>query len=203
MKTANKIHFSGRTRKVAITGIFAAVAIVLMYLEIPLPLMPSFLKFDFSEIPVLIIGFALGPISAVVVELIKNLAHYPVSQSAGVGEIANFVMGCALVVPASVIYRLVKSRTGAIVGMITGTLTMTVVACVGNYFVMIPFYANVMGFPVAAIVGMAQSVGNKMVTDLWTLILFVFAPFNLFKGLVVSIIVLLVYKKISHLLHKT
>lgn len=198
----NRLHVSSTTRRIAITGIFSAVAIVLMYLEIALPLMPSFLKFDFSEIPVLIAGFALGPVTAIIIELIKNMAHMPVSQTSYVGELANFIMGCALVVPAAVIYKTMKKRTGAIIGMIVGTLTMTLTACLVNYFVMIPFYANVIGYPVSAFIEMANKAGNKLVVDLWTLILFVFVPFNLFKGFVVSLIVLLIYKKISHLLHK-
>lgn len=189
------------TRRLAVTGILAALAVVLMYLEFPIPLMPTFLKFDFSEIPVLIAGFALGPLSAVVVELIKNLAHYPVTQSAGVGELANFVIGCALVVPASLIYKYKRTRSGALIGLAAGTLIMTAVASIGNYFVMIPFYAKVIGFPMEAIFAAANAAGNKLVTDLWTLILYVFIPFNLLKGIVVSLVVLLIYKKISHLIN--
>jgi riboflavin transporter FmnP len=190
-----------RVRRIAVTGILAAVAIVLMYLEFPLPLMPSFLKFDFSEIPILLAGFALGPWSAVIAEFIKNLAHWPATQTAGVGEIANFVMGCAFVVPAALIYRHRKTKASALLGMAVGTVSLVLVGCLGNYFVMIPFYVKAMGFPLGAILGMAAQAGNKLATTLETLVVFVFAPFNLFKGAVISLIVLLVYKKISRLLH--
>lgn len=190
-----------RNNWIAKSGILAAAAIVLMFLEMPLPLMPVFLKFDFSEVPVLLAAFALGPISAVIVELIKNLVHLPFTQSGGVGEVANFFIGSAFVVPAAILYRRHKSKSGAIVGMVIGTLIMTLFASVVNYYVMIPFYIKVVGFPLEVIIGMSKEAGNKMVIDLKTLIVFVFVPFNLFKGFIVSLIVGLIYKRISRFLH--
>jgi len=197
-----KLTTRQKTNWIAKTGILAAAAIILMYMEFSLPLMPGFLRFDVSEIPVLLAAFALGPWSAVAIEFIKNVAHYPVSATAGVGEIANFVVGCAFVVPAGVIYRLHHSKKTAIVSMAAGTLMMTVVGCLANYFVMIPFYIKVFNMPIEAIVGITNETGNTLVNDLTTLIVFVFAPFNLIKGIVVSFIVALIYKRISPLLHK-
>ncbi|MHB1454357.1 MAG: ECF transporter S component [Saccharofermentanales bacterium] len=197
----NKMTSKQRNNWIAKSGILAAAAIVLMFLEMPLPLMPVFLKFDFSEVPVLLAAFALGPISAVIVELIKNLVHLPFTQSGGVGEIANFFIGSAFVVPAAILYRRHKSKSGAIVGMVAGTLFMTLFASVVNYYIMIPFYIKVVGFPLEVIIGMSKEAGNKMVIDLKTLIVFVFVPFNLFKGFVVSLIVGLIYKRISRFLH--
>lgn len=191
-----------KTNWIAKTGILAAAAIILMILEFPLPLMPGFLKFDVSEVPVLLAAFALGPWSAVIIELIKNLVHYPLSGTFGVGELANFIVGCAFVVPAGILYRLRHDKKTAILGMIVGTLSMTIVGCLMNYYFMIPFYVKAMNFPMEAIIEGAKAVGNLSVKDLPTLIVFVFAPFNLFKGIVVSFIVALIYKRISPLLHK-
>ncbi len=191
-----------RTNWIAKTGIMAAAAIILMILEFPLPLMPGFLKFDVSEVPVLLAAFALGPWSAVIIEFIKNLVHYPLSASFGVGEIANFIVGCAFVVPAGILYRLHRNKKTAIISMVAGTLSMTLVGCLMNYFIMIPFYVKAMSFPMEAIVNLANTAGNALVKDLPTLIVFVFVPFNLFKGAVVSFIVALIYKRISPLLHK-
>lgn len=198
----NKMTMKQKTNWIAKTGIMAAAAIILMFLEFPIPLMPAFLKFDFSEVPVLLAAFALGPWSAVIIEFIKNLAHYPLSSTAGVGEIANFVMGCAFVVPAGIIYRLSRSKKTAIISMVAGTLSLTLVGALSNYFVMIPFYIKAFNMPIEAIVGMANQVGNTIVKDFTTLIIYVFVPFNLFKGFIVSLVVGLIYKRISPLLHK-
>lgn len=190
------------SRWVAKTGVLAAVAIVLMYIEIMIPLMPSFLKFDFSEVAVLLAAFALGPTTAILIELIKNIAHLPASQSLYVGELANFVIGSLFVGTAGLIYKQMKSRKGAILALIGGTLAMTIGASLINYYFMLPFYIKVMEFPLEAIIGMTQAVGNTLVTSLGTLILYVFVPFNLFKGLVVSLMVGLLYKRLSPLLHR-
>ncbi len=191
-----------KTNWIAKTGILASAAIILMILEFPLPLMPGFLKFDVSEVPVLLAAFALGPWSAVIIEFIKNLAHYPLSSTFGVGELANFIIGCAFVVPAGILYRRHRDKKTAILGMLVGTLSMILIGSLMNYFFMIPFYVNVTGYPLAAIIDGAKAVGNMLVKDLPTLIVFVFVPFNLFKGIVVSFIVALIYKRISPLLHK-
>ena len=197
-----KMTVKQKTNWIAKTGILAAAAIILMILEFPLPLMPNFLKFDLSEIPVLVAAFAFGPWSAVLIEFIKNVAHYPLSGTAGVGEIANFIMGCSFTVTAGVFYRFHRSKSMAVTGMMAGTVLMTIVGCLANYFVMIPFYITVFGLPIEKIVAMTNATGNTLVKDLPTLIVFVFAPFNLIKGIVVSFIVAVIYKRISPLLHK-
>jgi riboflavin transporter FmnP len=190
------------THWVAKTGILAAIAILLMYIEMALPLMPSFLKFDFSEVAVLLAAFTLGPATAILVELIKNLAHLPTSQTMYVGELANFVIGSLFVGTAGLVYQKNKTRKGAFLAMAAGTIAMTAGASLINYFFMLPFYIQVMEFPLEAIIGMTQAVGNKLVTDLKSLILFVFVPFNLFKGIVVSLIVGVIYKRLSPILHR-
>jgi riboflavin transporter FmnP len=193
-----------RINWIAKSGILAAVAIVLMLIELQLPLMPDFLKFDFSEVPVVLAAFALGPVSAIFIELIKNLAHLIIKGPVafGIGQLSNFLVGCAFVIPAAILYRTYKTKVAAIFAMLVGTLTMVIFASVMNYFVMIPLYEKLMNFPLSVIIKIANVAGNTMVTDLKTLIVFVFVPFNLFKGAVVSFIVALVYKRVSPLLHK-
>ena len=117
------------TRKIAVTGIFTAMAVVLMYLEFNLPFMPPFLKFDFSELPVLIGSFALGPLYGVVIELLKNLIHLPVTATAGIGEMSNFITGSIFVGTAGFIYRKNRTRKGAIVSMPLFPLIVYPAAC--------------------------------------------------------------------------
>ena len=203
-KPAKNLSATNRSRIhwITKTGILTAVAVALMYLEFNIPLMPAFLKFDFSEIAVLLASFSMGPLTGILVELLKNLLHLPVTQTGGVGELANFIVGSSFVGTAGLIYRFMKSRKGAYLGMGAGIVVMTVIASLMNYFVMIPFYINLFGIDMQTIVGWCAAVGNNLVVDLPTLIVFVFVPFNLFKGIVVSAIVGLVYKRLSKLLHR-
>ena len=183
------------------TAMLAAIAVVLMLFEIPLPFAPSFYEIDFSEVPVLVGCFAMGPASGVAIELLKILLNFAINgtQTAGVGELANFLIGCGMVVPAGLIYKKVRSRKGAITGMVTGTLFMTIVGCFLNAFVLLPTYAKAFGMPLDALVGMGTAV-NSHITSLTTFVLFAVAPFNLLKGVLVSLIVFIIYKKISPIL---
>lgn len=188
----------GRVRKMAQVGMLAAIAVVLMLFEIPLPFAPSFYEIDFSEVPVMVGCFAMGPVAGAAIELIKILLNFAINgtTTAGVGEIANFLIGCALVVPAALIYRWKRTRTGAIIGMAAGTLIMTFVGCFLNVFVLLPTYAAAFGMPIDALVGMGTAV-NSSIDSLTTFVIFAVAPFNLLKGVLVSLIVFLIYKKIS------
>jgi riboflavin transporter FmnP len=182
-------------------AVLATLAFVFMILESSLPVFLPFLKFDISEIPVLLAGFTLGPLAAVLVEFIKNFLHLFVSGSGGVGELANFIMGIAFVVPASIIYRRHKSRLYAMIGLLTGIILMSVTAAFANYYVLIPFYAKLFHVPIDAIIGMGTGI-NSSILDLKTLIVYGVIPFNLFKGFVVSLLIMLIYKKLSPILHK-
>ena len=193
---------SGRAAWVAKTGILTAVAIVLMYLEFSIPLVPVFLKFDFSELAVLLASFSMGPLTGVVVEFLKNLAHLPVTHTGGSGELANFVVGAIFSGTAGLIYKYRRTKQGAILGMTVGTLTMTAASCLTNYFVMIPIYLRVFNIDLNVIVDMARNAGNPMVHDLRSLIAFVFVPFKLFKGFLIAVVTFLIYKKVSPLLHR-
>lgn len=187
---------------VAKTGVLSAVAIMLMFLETAIPLIPFFLKFDFSEIAVLLAAFSLGPWTAVLIEFIKNLAHIPFTGTSGVGELANFLVGSAFVLTAGLYYRSHKSRISAFVAMGLGTIMMTIVASFLNYFFLVPFYVAVQGWPLDALIEASNAAGNYMVKDFNSLIMWVFVPFNIFKGIVISAIVALLYKRLSPLLHK-
>ena len=184
-------------------GALSAVAGVLMLLEMPLWFAPSFYKLDFSEIPVLIGAFALGPIAGITIEFIKILLNFVLNGTVtgGVGELANFLIGCAFIVPAGVFYKHNKNTKNAIIGMVIGTLVLTVVGALLNYFLLLPVYAKVFGAPIQAFIDMGNAL-NPYIVDLKSFVLFCVVPFNLLKGIVVSAITLLVYKRISPILHR-
>ena len=179
-------------------GMLSAIAVILMLFEIPLPFAPAFYEIDFSEVPVLVGCFAMGPVAGVLIELIKIIMNFIINGTitAGVGEIANFLIGCAFVVPAGIIYKKHRSRKSAIIGMATGTAIMTVVGCFLNAFILLPAYAKAFKMPIEALVEMGTAV-NASINSLLTFVMFAVAPFNLLKGVLVSLIVLLIYKKIS------
>ena len=189
-------------RRIAACAILTAMAVLLMYLEIPLPFMPSFLKFDFSELPVLIGSFALGPVWGIVIELLKNLIHLPVTQTMGIGELSNFITGVIYVGTAGIIYRIFVSKKGAAIAMIIATLVLAAVSVPVNAFLTLPLYGSVMGFPLEAIIGMSAAV-NPLVKDKVSLLLAVFVPFNLFKGFIVAGITYFVHLPLSKLINKT
>lgn len=187
-----------KIRTMAQVAMLGAIAVVLMLFEIPLPFAPSFYEIDFSEVPVLVGCFTMGPLAGVAIEFVKILLNFVINgtTTAGVGEMANFLIGCALVLPAALIYRKNHTRKGAIIGMITGTVFMTVVGCFLNAFVLLPTYAAAFGMPIEGLVEMGSAV-NGAVTNLTTFVIFAVAPFNLLKGVLVSLIVFIIYKKIS------
>ena len=188
-------------RRVAIVGLFSAISGVLMYFELPLWFAPSFYELDFSEIPVLICGFSMGPIAGVAAELCKVLVKLFLkgTSTAFVGDLANFMVGCALVLPATIIYYHKKSKKMAIIGLVTGTLIMTVFGSAFNALYLIPKFSQLFGMPLEAIVGMGTAI-NPSIQSVWTLVLFAVVPFNLLKGLIVSVITVLLYKHISPIL---
>lgn len=192
---------NSKARLLAKLGVLAAVAAVLMIWEFPVPLVPVFIKLDFSEVPVLLGTFALGPMAGVAIELVKNLVHLPFTQTVGIGEIANFVYGCAYVIPAGYIYHTSKNIKSALIGMVVGTVAMTLAAALLNLYVFIPLYQTVLHFPLDAIIGMGTQ-ANPAVVDLKSLIIMAITPFNLLKGTVISVAVFFLYKKLSVLLHK-
>ncbi|QSX04738.1 ECF transporter S component [Sedimentibacter sp. zth1] len=203
MKQGTEQIRKANIKTLAKIGVLAALAGVIMLLEFPFPFAPTFYKFDFSEIPVLVGAFALGPIAGMIIELIKMLLNFVLNGTvtAGVGEVSNFFIGCALVMPAAIIYKKHKTFKGAIIGLVTGILTLTIVGAILNYAVLLPVYSRVYGAPLQSFVDMGHAI-NKYIVDLKTLVLYAVVPFNLLKGIIVSTITLLIYKKISPILHK-
>lgn len=185
-------------RTIAQVSMLSAIATVLMLFEVPLPFAPPFYQIDFSEVPVLIGCFVMGPLAGAVIEFVKILLNFVINGTitAGVGEAANFLIGCALCVPAGLIYKRNRTRFGAIIGMSAGTVFMAVIGCVLNAYILLPTYAVAFKMPINALVEMGTAV-NSHITSLSTFVLFAVAPFNLLKGVLVSLIVFLIYKKIS------
>ena len=173
-------------------GMLGAVSVVLMMFEIPLFFAPSFYKIDLSEIPVLIGTFAMGPVAGM----------FKGSSTAGVGDFANFLIGCAMIVPAGLIYQKKKSKKSAVIGMIAGTLFMAFIGCFLNAFVLLPAYGKAFGMPVDALVAMGTAV-NPAINSLLTFVVLAVAPFNILKGLIVGVITFLLYKHVSPILHGT
>jgi len=197
MKTKNKLSIRAITQ----IGMLGAIAVVLMLFEIPLPFAPSFYEIDLSEVPVLIGCFSMGPLAGALIELVKIVLNLVINGSitAGVGEVANFIIGCSLCVPAGIIYQKMKSKKGAIIGLVTGTVFMTVLGCFVNAYILLPTYAAAFKMPIEGLVEMGTAV-NANIISLFTFVMFAVAPFNLLKGVLVSIIVLCIYKKISPIL---
>lgn len=187
-------------RKLVGTAMLGAVATILMYLEFPIPIMPAFIKMDVSELPALIAGFAYGPVSGVVVCLIKNLIKLPSTTTAAVGELFNFVMGALFVGTAALVYKKIKSRKGAAIGSVLGAAVMAIVSVPYNYFIVYPAYVVFYGMPLDAIVGTYQAI-NPGVDGLLACLLTFNLPFTFFKGLVDALICFLIYKPLSPILH--
>ena len=190
-----------RVRNMVQIGMLAAVATVLMLFEFPLWFAPSFYELDFSEVAVLIGAFSMGPMAGVMIEALKILLNFLINGTitAGVGELANFVIGCSLVLPAAILYQRHKSRKTALIGMAAGTVTMTVVGSLINYFVLLPVYSAALPMPMEALIGLGTKI-NPAIDGLWTFVLFAVAPFNLLKGILVSLLTFFLYKYISPIL---
>ena len=186
------------TRKVAMIGMFSAIAAVLMIFEVPVPFAPSFYKIDLSELPVLVAAFAFGPVAGVLVEFVKIILNLFMDSTttAFVGELANFAVGCSFVLPASVVYLFKKSKKQAILGCVVGTLMMTVFGTAFNAVYLLPKFAELYGMPLDAIIGMGSAIDPAM-PDVTSFVIMAVAPLNILKGSVVSLLTILIYKKLS------
>lgn len=184
-------------------GVLSAVATVLMLIEFPLWFAPNFYELDFSEVPVLIGAFALGPVAGITIELIKIIMNFVLNGTVtgGIGELANLIIGCSFIIPASYIYKYNKSIKSAVIGMVTGTLTLAIAGALMNYYLLLPVYANIFGTPIEAFVNMGNVI-NPYIVDLKTLVLYAVVPFNILKGIISSAITILIYKRLSPILHR-
>lgn len=189
------------TRNVVLMGMFSALGAVLMLFEIPLPFIaPSFYGLDLAEVPVLVGTFALGPVAGAVMEVVKILIKLVLKPTSTgfVGEFANLAIGCALVVPAGIIYQINRTKKGALYGMAAGTIIMSMAGVAINALVMLPFYSNFM--PLENIIAAGAAI-NPFVSNIWTFAIICVGPFNVVKGVAVSLITWLVYKRVSVIIH--
>ena len=179
-------------------GLLSAMAVILFYIEIPVV---AFYKLDLSTLPAILAGFAMGPVQGIAVIIIKNLVHMLGTSTACVGELADILMSCAFVVPASLYYHCHKNRRSALMAMLLGSVCMVVVAVLVNYFILIPAYQVLMNLPLEVIIGMGQAVFG-FIDNTVKLVIFITAPFNIFKSIVLSFVTYLLYKRVSPLLHQ-
>ena len=201
---AKKNNSTGKiltTRKTAMIGMFSAIAGVLMTVELPVPFAPPFYGIDASELPVLLCGFAFGPVAGVLTEFLKIVIKlfFKPTSTAFVGELANFCVGCSMILPATIIYHLKKKKTTAIVACTAGTMMMTIFGTLFNAVYLLPTFAVMFGMPLEAIIGMGTEI-NANVNNVFTFVAFCVAPLNLLKGAGVSVLTFVLYKPLSPIL---
>jgi len=186
-------------KRISIVGICAAIATVLHMLDFPLLfLAPEFYKLDFSELPVMLCGFYLGPSATVACEAVKIMLKLMLkgTSTAFVGDFANFAVGCSLVLPATIIYHLHKTRRSAMVGLVVGTVVLTVFGSAFNGIYLLPKFAQLYEIPLDAIIAMGGKI-NASIEDITSFVILAVAPLNLIKGSVVSALTLLLYKRVA------
>lgn len=193
-----KVFSTNTMTKVAI---LSAISYILMFIAVPIPgIFPDFLKIDISDLPAIFGGLSLGPVAGFAIVLIKNLFQaMTASTTAWIGEFANLLIGGSYVIIVSLIYRQKRNLKGLIIGFVLGTIAMILVGCLTNYYMLLPFYGKIM--PMEAIINMGNII-NPNVTNLKTFVIWMIAPFNLFKAVLISLITLPLYKKMEVLLKK-
>ena len=184
-------------RKMTMTAMLAAVATVLMFFSFSVPLMPSFIKLDFSELPALIAAFAFGPVSGATVCLVKNLVNVLFTTTGGVGELSNFVLGASFVFTAGLIYKYKRNRAGALIGSVAGAAVMAVIGVFSNYYIVYPVYTAFM--PMETILGMYRAI-NPAVETLWDALIWFNMPFTFIKGMCSTAMAFVIYKPLSPVL---
>lgn len=205
---ATTVKVSSTTRNVTVAAMLSAVAFALMFIEFPIPIVPSFIKLDVSDLPALLGAFALGPVYGVVIELVKNLLHILLkgTSSAFVGELSNFLLGSIFTLTAGLIYKAKRNRQGAILASVLGAALMGLVCIPVNYFLVYPAYVVCYGMPMEAIIGMYQAIlapiasiptSNALLNCLVVFNL----PFTFCKGMIDVLICFLIYKPLSPILH--
>lgn len=185
------------TRTITITALLASISYILAFIEFPVPLSPSFARMDLSDIPALIGAFALGPVIGVIIELIKNILQLLSTSTAGVGELANFLIGASYVWIAGFIYKYKRTKKGAISAYIISSIVMGVVAMIVNYFILLPLFETFM--PLDQLIASFSEFLPFIQTKL-DVVLYNVLPFNIIKGLVVGLVTMVVYKKLTPVL---
>ncbi len=186
------------TQTITRIAVLAALSAVLFMIEIPVVL---FYKLDLSNVPVMLAGFSMGPLAGVMVLLVKDLLGLLHSSSMGVGELADFITAFFMLIPAVMIYKKNRTKKSALIGLGAGTALMVVSGVLVNMYIMIPFYQNVMGLEIEQIIAMGQG-AVPFITNLWGFVLTITAPFNLLKGIIISAVTFLLYKRLDFLLKR-
>ena len=181
------------TRTITITALLASISYILAFIEFPVPLSPSFARMDLSDIPALIGAFVFGPVTGVIIELIKNVLQLLSTSTAGVGELANFLIGASYVWIAGFIYKYKRTKKGAISAYIISSIVMGVVAMIVNYFILLPLFETFM--PLDQLIASFSEFLPFIQTKL-DVVLYNVLPFNVIKGLVVGLVTMVVYKKL-------
>ena len=183
-------------------SLLSVLALLFMFIEVPLPIFPSFLKIEVSDIPAVVGAIIYGPLAGVVIELVKNLLHGVLMTSTGfVGELANFIVGSAFVIPIGLIYNRTNIKFKLLVSSILGIILMVIAAAVGNYFVFLPLYEKVMGWNLNDFVAMGAAI-NSSITSVKSLVILSIAPFNVLKGVIVSVVITVIIKPLSSIIEK-
>ncbi len=202
MQNTIKKQGLGSAKTIAKVGILSAIAYVLMFISVPLPIFPSFLKIDLSDIPAIFGGMSLGPIAGIAIVIIKNfLQGITASTTGGVGEFANVIIGGSYVLIICLFYRKWKNIKSVVAGGLVGIVAMTIMGCIMNYYIMMPLYATVYGMPLDAIIQMGTVINSK-VTDLYTFVIWMIAPFNIIKATLMTVVTLPLFKKMEKILTK-
>lgn len=184
-------------------SILSAIGYILMFISVPLPMLfPEFLKIDISDLTALLGGISLGPMVGISIAFLKNLLQFVtgMSTTGGVGEIANFLIGGSFVFTVSYIYSKKRNIFGVIVGLVSGIVIMTIVGCIANYFIILPFYSTI-GFSIDAVVSMGSKI-NPAINDKLTFVIWIIAPFNILKSGIMSLLTLPMYKKTEKILNR-
>lgn len=189
-----------KVNKTVIMAMLSAIAVILMYFDFPIPFIaPGFYKIDFSEIPVLIGSFMLGPCAEVIIEAVKVILHFCMkgTTTAFVGDFANFILGCMYVVPAAIIYHTKKTRKMAMISLIAGGVILVIAGMLLNAWYLLPKYSELYGIPLDVLIAMGTKV-NASITDVFSFVALAVAPFNIIKALIDGIVTVILYKYLSH-----
>lgn len=189
-------------KNVVLIGMFGALAAVVMMIEFPLPMIaPAFYELDLSEVPARVGTFAIGPAAGVMIEAVKILVKLLLkpTSTAYVGELANFCIGCTYLLLAGLLYMRNKSRKSALTGMVAGTIVMAAAGCLVNAYILLPFYSRFYGMPLETLIGMGTAI-NPAINSVLTFVVIAVVPFNIVKGILISAVTLMIYKRISVIL---
>ncbi|REI01128.1 ECF transporter S component [Staphylococcus felis] len=178
-----------QTQKLIVVGMLSAISFILMFIKFPLPFLPPYLTIDLSDVPALIATFTFGPVAGLLVELIKNLLNFFFNMSDPIGPVANFIAGSSLLLTSYWIYLKRKSIRALIIGLSVGIIVMTIILSILNYFILLPLYGAIMNL-------------SDIAHNLKVIIAAGIIPFNIIKGVVVTIVFVLLFNRLSKILKR-